>query len=94
MPDSKVVVQASPVVGREVLDVPTVSSYRVIGNIHISPYSSPDVSCQKIRHHTTPRKQPRTPDSPSTPILRIKPLPKSLQPLIRPPHILPGLFLF
>jgi hypothetical protein len=38
MPDSQVVVESSSVMRREVLDVPTIPTYRVIGNINISPY--------------------------------------------------------
>jgi hypothetical protein len=91
MPDSKVIVQSTPVVRREVLDVPAynISQHRSYQRQPLSSSLGPN---QAHEHNTA--KPTKTPDSPSTPILRIKPLPKSLQPLIRPPHILLGLFLF
>lgn len=38
MPDSQVVVKSSPVMRREVLDVPTALTYRRIKNISMGPY--------------------------------------------------------
>lgn len=58
MPDSQVVVQSSSVMRREVLDVPTIPSYRNIGNINISPYLFPH-DTHNLK--TTTRHPQRTP---------------------------------
>ena len=68
MPDSKVVVKSSPVMRREVLDVPTITTYHRIKHISIDPYffatsksSSSSRTPHTTPHHTTPHPASKNP---------------------------------